>query len=196
MSEPQSAKRPRNWWIFAFIVAALAFELTREMLVLTSAQGPRPGARGFVYGDQTFVQAEGTWQRIDGGEQVLPGIVTIQCLSETSSCIEASTTFMDDVIPGIDVTVFDAEFTSDSVSYTNDLPNCVNYVVRIDLKLKKAFSVRQTKKNEKSDLCSGLEPRIEMQLSNGFDVGKGLNPMDGHFVPLLRALSGLFNAFG
>jgi hypothetical protein len=40
---------------------------------------------------------------------------------------------------------FDATFAADAVTYENNVPECARYSVRIDLKLSKAFAVRERK---------------------------------------------------
>lgn len=90
--------RRRNWWKVGFFVALLAFEFTRELLVLTEAQGATPNAMAHVFSYDGFVTVQGSWKRIDGGGSLVPGTVTIECRRETGQCVEASTMINDEFV--------------------------------------------------------------------------------------------------
>lgn len=185
---PDARTKPRrNWWKVAFFIALLAFELTREIAVLISAQEAQPNtnARLFSYGG--YVQAQGSWKRIDGGGALAPGTVTIECRRETGHCIEASVGVSEQYVYAPEVSWLDARFSPDAVYYENDLPDCARYSVRLDLKMEKVFAVRERKENPANPLCANLERRIEMQLGDGFEPSRP--PLDGHFVPIIRAMA-------
>ena len=181
-----NAESKINWWKPAFFVALIAFEFTREIAVISGAAPAQPISSTMIFAVDGFVQAQGTWRRIDGGEKLVPGTVTIQCEQETGQCIEATTMINERYVFAPDVSKFQATFTPGSVSYDNTNASCADYSVRIDLQLKKAFAVRSRKGNGKGTACSKLEPRIEMQLTDGNRIG--VDPTHDHFVPLLSIL--------
>lgn len=88
---------------------------------------------------------------------------------------------------------FDAEFAPDAVSYVNDVPNCVRYAVRLDLKMEKVIAVRDRKPSPTDARCSNMEQRIEMQLGDGYEPGKPA--LDGHFVPLFSIIAAMAKLF-
>lgn len=186
----QPAKARRNWWKPAFFVVLIAFEIARESAVVSAAAGPVPNTFARIYSSDGFVTAEGTWKRIDGGGELVPSTVSIECRQQTGQCLEATTSIYDDHVFPPDLSYSRATFAEDSVSYVNDFPSCATYSVRIDLRMKKAFAVREKKANVSNPDCSRLEERIEMQLANGRDIKK--DPLNGHFVPIFRLLSAIF----
>ncbi len=182
-------KPRRNWWKAAFFVALVAFELTREIAVLAGSEGARPNTsvQLFSYGDH--ISAQGSWKRIDGGGALVPGVVAIECQRETGRCLEASVTMSGQYVYAPEIDWFDAQFSPDAVSYENDFPDCARYSVRLDLKMKKVFAVRDRKENPSNPNCANLERRIEMQLGDGYESSR--DSLDGHFVPIIRAIVAL-----
>jgi len=186
-------KRRRNWWKVAFFVVLLAFEVTREMLVLNEAEGAVPNASAHVFSYDGYVRVQGSWKRIDGGGKLVPGTVTIECRQETGRCIEASTSLNDKYVHAPDLSWFDATFTPQAVTYVNDMPDCARYSVRIDLDMKKAFAVRQKKQNPSNPNCAALEERIEMQIADGYEVHTEGDRFRGRFVPVVRMIAAVFD---
>jgi hypothetical protein len=119
-----------------------------------------------------FVQATGSWKRIDKDEALTPTTVTIQCSAERKQCIEAYVHLNDLLVSAPDVSTFDATFTPQAVSYENNNAVCAGYSVRIDLKMEKVFALRARKMPGDKRLngfdCERLEPRVEMQLADGW----------------------------
>ena len=120
---------------------------------------------------------------------LVPTVVTIECERVTGSNLEASANRTDRYVYAPELDKFDASFAADSVTYGNNVPDCARYSVRIDLKMEKVFAVRERKSNLGNPRCSSLEPRVEMQLSDGYDLGN--DPLEGPFVPILRILASL-----
>ena len=58
---------------------------------------------------------------------------------------------------------FDATFSPEGVSYTNDHPDCALYSVRIDTKTERAFATRERKHNPSNEMCAKMEKRIAME---------------------------------
>lgn len=174
----------------AFAVTLFAFELTREVAVLNASEGAAPNDMASVFAFDGFVTAVGSWKRIDGGGELMPGTVKIECQREASECIEASMTMHDKYVYAPSIDRFTASFAPDAVTYENDLPDCAKYSVRIDLKLKKAFAVRQKKDRVTNPNCAALENRIEMQLADGYETKK--DALEGHFVPFVQLLVAIF----
>lgn len=183
----------RNWWKVAFFVTLFAFEIAREMTVLAMADKAQPNsdARLFIY--DGYVLAQGSWKRIDGGERLVPGTVTIECQRETGKCVEAWTMISDGFVYAPELDWFDADFATDAVSYVNDVPNCVRYSVRLDLKMEKVFAIRDRKPAPTDARCSNMEQRIEMQLGDGYEPGQPV--LDGHFVPLFSVVAAVAKLF-
>ena len=182
----EKSKRHRNWWKIGFFVVLLAFEVTRELLVITLDPSAVPNANALVFSGDGYVKAEGSWKRIDGGGSLVPGTVAIECQRETGQCLEASTTIHDEYVYAPDLSYFNATFTPESVSYVNDVPDCARYSVRIDLEMNKVFAVRQKKQETTNPACAALENRIEMQIADGYETYSSRDPLKGHFVPLLQ----------
>lgn len=185
-------KRGRNWWKIAFFVLLFMFELARELLVVSSGPQARPVSRARVFAMQGYVVAEGTWKRIDGGGKLVPGTVTIECREERGECVEANTAIHDNSVFSPDLSLFKARFTAEAVTYENDFPDCARYTVRIDLKLEKTFATRERKENPGNENCAKLEPRIEMQLADGYEYE---DPTEGHFLPLFTVIKIVAAAF-
>ena len=183
-----------NWWKLAFFVALVAFEITREVAVLEGSSKARVTGQASVFGMGGHVTAEGRWKRIDGGEPIMPGAVAISCWRESGTCTEASVSISGKHISAPDISTYQAEFDLDGVSYVNQNPRCVTYNTRIDLKMRKAFTVR-TRNEGATDLlgssCSKVEQRIEMQLANGFDIADYRLEIDEHFVPIVEIIRAL-----
>lgn len=184
------ARRGRNWWKLAFFVLLVAFELAREFAVLSAAEGAQPNSNGTVFEYNGYVKAQGSWTRIDGGGAMAPGTVTIECRPEEGRCLEASVMISERYVYAPDLDYFDATFSPQAVAYENENPVCARYAVRIDLRLKKVFAVRERKEDAKEPQCALLEKgRIEMQLGKGFDPER--DPLEGHFVPLIQILAAI-----
>jgi len=181
-------KRRWNWWKVGFFAMLILFEIAREFAVLAGAEGAQPAALKTIYGDADYVAAQGRWLRSDGGSPIEPGAVTIQCRRETGQCVEASVVAHADNFMAPEVDWFSAKFSQDGVSYVNDDPVCARYSVRIDLVQKRAFATRELKDGPKNEVCSKLEPRIAMELRDGFISDPA--PFAGHFVPLVQLIFG------
>lgn len=177
----------RNWWKLGFFVCLVLFELVREFAVVAGATGARPSVMALLYSSDGYVRAQGSWKRIDGGDQLIPTVVTIECDRQTGVCLEVSANINDNYVSAPEIDRFNATFADNSVTYENDNPDCARYAVRMDLVMKKVFSVRERKENRKNPNCKLLESRIEMQLSDGLDLQR--DPLKGHFVPMLQLLS-------
>lgn len=184
----------RNWWKIGFFIAVFAFELMRELFVIQAAEGARPNAMAIVHGDDDYAEAQGSWMRLDGGSALVPGVVRISCRAATAECVEVSVTVNERYVHAPDISRFAATFGPGTVSYTNDVPDCATYTVRIDLKMEKAFAVRQ-KRPDASGPCALLERRIEMQLVDGHALSENIDPLEGHFVPIVRLVRSAFDAF-
>lgn len=176
--------RRLNWWKFGFFVALFAFEVAREIAVLASAARPMLMGHASVFTFGGWTAAEGRWRRIDGGEKLMPVLVRIECDKDRGDCIEVTVNVDENTVWSPDIGTFKAQFGPDAITYENKSPRCVDYTVRIDLKLQKVLAVRERKANV-SD-CPKMEQRIEMQLADAWDLSE--NNLEGHFVPILSAL--------
>lgn len=185
--------RRRNWWKIGFFVMLVVFEFTREIAVISSDPPAKVATNAYVGSTSGYTRATGRWTRVDGGSQLMPGATLIQCDEQKGQCVETTSTLFNGYVTPPEVTTFDAKFSPEAVNYENDLPECARYSVRIDLKLKKVFALRERVKNPKNPNCASLERRIEMTLGDGFVRGE--NPLGDHFVPILRGLVGIAQAF-
>jgi hypothetical protein len=190
VSQPVVPRR-RNWWKIGFFILLLFFEVAREWAVIASSQTAQPNASAHVVSYEGYTVAQGRWKRIDGGSPIVPTTVTIDCRRELRKCVEATTTMSELYVYAPQLDWFNATFGADAVTYENDVPECARYSVRIDLKLKKAFAVRERKTAPSNPECAKLEPRVEMQMADGYDSGK--NPAAGHIVPIFAAIRALIN---
>lgn len=187
-------RQRRNWWKVAFFVALIAFEFAREWAITEAASTAEPAALATVVQVGELVSAEGRWRRIDGDDDLMPNAVSIQCWRNEGKCTEAaSNSFNNRYFSTPEINTLDATFTPDAVTYSNNYP-CVSYSVRIDLKLQEAFAVREGKRNHPEDMCGALEPRIEMRLGNGVEVGDQTR-QSKHFLPLFYVLFVILKAF-
>jgi hypothetical protein len=191
LDDPATAhsKQRQNPWKIAFFVALFACEIMREITVLITLPSATPSTDAFFYSQEGYVQAMGSWKRIDGGERLAASTVTIECNRNSGRCLEASVRIDRQNVYAPDLAWFDAKFSLDAVSYENDWPACVRYSVRLDLNMKKALAVRERKENPTNANCAKSERRIEMQLGDGYDPTR--DSLNGHFVPLLRAILGI-----
>ena len=179
----------RNWWKLAFWLAVLAFEGAREFAVLVNQSQPEIGGSLFIESVRPGrVIASGRWERIDGGDPILPILTSIDCRQELGSCVIADTVLWDKrrVSPP-NIEIIDAKFLNHSISFVNESALCVKYTVRLDLNLEKAFSVREATKGSNGTFCEGARDRIEMQLVEPFKPGD-LSKFDNHFLPILRII--------
>ncbi len=184
--------RRRNWWKIGFFIMLVLFEFTREIAVIAGDPPPRVATSQYVGTTLGYTLAKGRWARIDGGGKLLPGATSIQCDEEKAQCVEATASMFDGYVSDPDVSTYDAKFTTDQISYENADPICARYNVRVDLKLKKVFAVRERKPfNPKFPQCKNLEPRIEMTLADGYQRDE--EPFGTHFVPMLRSIGWLLH---
>ena len=179
----------RNWWKIGFWLALLAFEITREFAVVVSQSPPFLGGAFFIETVRPGrVIASGKWERIDGGEPILPVLTSIDCKQELGSCVIAETVLWDkDRIFPPNIETFSANFSDNAVTFVNDAAICVKYSVRLDLDLKKAISLREPLKGATGSICEAAKDRMEMRLvepvrpSDWDDFG-------GHFLPIVKGL--------
>lgn len=186
-----------NWWKVGFFVALLAFEITREIAVIEANAPQRVGVISRVSGFQGYVHAAGRWRRTDNGSELIPSATVIECWQDRGECTEVTAQTFDGLLMEPDVSLFDATFSDNSVSYINDLPGCVKYSVRIDLNMKEAFAVRDRKADPTMPDCELSESRVEMRLGDGYETGDSdIKKFRGdHFLPLLSGLWALAELF-
>lgn len=188
---PLARRKTWSGWKIAFFVMLLLFEGAREAAVLAAARGAVPNGMALVSSYEGFTTAKGRWTRIDGGSRLMPAVVTIECRRDLGRCVEASTTVSDEYVYSPEIDWFDAKFGEDAITYENDIPDCARYAVRIDLRLKKTFAVRERKDNPSNPTCAKLEPRIEMQLGDP-NEGETDSGKD-HFVPIFTLIRMVLN---
>lgn len=190
----QPARRKFNWWMVAFFIALLGFEVAREHAVV-QANTPLAGDGLHVFGTTGYASAKGQWFRSDGGSQIVPGTVAISCYKEWNACVESQTMFFDTGVKWAttDLTLFEAtEFTNEAVAYVNDEPFCATYLVRIDLVQKRVTATRDRKPGVTKGACPELEDRVAMELGDGpkkaiYDKAW----MGNHFLPIFNTIRSL-----
>lgn len=172
----------RNWWKIGFFVMLFLFEAAREWAVAVSSEPPKISTSLFVNRVNTLVSATGRWKRIDDGSKLIPGSVRITCWQNEARCYETGYNVLNGYAGTPSLDIFDATFSDEAVTYSNDVPDCARYSVRIDLELEKVFATRVRKDNPDNPNCSALEKRVEMTLGDGFEYD---DPFEKHFLPLL-----------
>ena len=183
-------KSARRWKI-AFFVALFAFEAARETVVINANHPVRFATSAVVnsYGD--YIVAQGRWVRMDGGgDRLIPNVTSIQCNRTDQTCRMTDVTAYNGYVSEPTTSVYNATFTPDSASFADSDPVCVTTSYRIDVKLKKAFEVRDKKSGVADKGCTGMESRIEGQLGDGWQ--KSDESLDGHFVPIFSLLKLIF----
>jgi len=178
--------------MIGFVVALLAFEIAREMVVLEAADRPALIGGQHLFSSDGLTIAEGSWLRTDEGAELARTSVHIECDQSREECLEATVNVNGNSVSLPNVERFAAQFSPDAITYENSSPVCVHYTTMIDLRLKKVRAVRQ-KNASNSAQCKALEDRIEMQLVDGSDVS--VDPFAGHFVPLMQALFAALKLF-
>lgn len=189
-------KRRSVLLVIALVISLTAFEVAREGWVIAENE-PVFGGMFTLTGsaDQGFVIASGTWKRSDEGSPMVPGVTEIRCLKYLDICIEATANvsagsrsmfmYMDLFSP--------TEFSDSAVAYENDNPQCAKYSVRIDLAQNRVTATRARKENPELETCKTLEPRIAMELGNGYETVSNAKWMENHFLPLAKIARALFN---
>lgn len=189
LPKPQFWKR-WNWWKIGFFVLLLVFEVTRELVVIQNAVPVQPNVKVNLFHAVDYTSVSGIWKRTDGGSELLPVLVTIQCRTADGFCTEATANYDKQYVFPPELTRLDAEFQPDIITYVNDTPLCVQYITRLDLKLEKVSMVRQAKPNG-GEMCKGHEERIEATLADGFAPVE--NYTKDHFLPILSAFKLAFS---
>lgn len=186
-----------NKWMIAFFIMAIAFEFTREILVIEAGSTPTPNTSGTVsiYDAGDYVSANGEWTRINPGEPMVRMPTTIECRKRLGVCIETNVMLFSGTVMAPDVSIHEANFAEDAITWTDDFPMCVRYEVRIDLKSKKIFSERHKKSLTNEDraetpeidkTCSTAESFVAMELKKSSYESSDVE--NDHFVPLLSLL--------
>lgn len=185
-----------NWWKIGFFVALTAFEGAREIAVMES-DGPPNFAIGapvsYRSPDGGLVTAQGRWHRTDGGEPLVPAVISIECWRERGSCVMATTSKNNGYISIPDIEQRDATFTETGAEFTDDWRECNKLFVRIDGVHKVTNAVRLAKPSD-DPMCKGSERQIQMQLG-GFDVKEHERWRKKHFVPLITLVTSILNMF-
>lgn len=192
MTDEAQVRPNRNYWKIAFWVVLLAFEFTREVAVVASDTPARANVSFNIMQFGDFATASGQWQRIDRGEKLLDSAVKIECRKSVGECIEVSVNGIGDDYFEPYIDRFTAKFDDSGVSYENNSPNCVQYSVRLDFKLKSVLATRQKKTGNIEARCANLEPTIKMQLGDSNDSRPFERPDKKHFIPLISLIMWFF----
>lgn len=193
--------KTRNWWKVAFLVSLLLLEIAREWIVVTASPEAKPLVSEFTFSSDGFTSVEGRWIRTDGGDQLVPQGTTIECYRSRGECIEAEYTVSGLYVFAPTISIWNADFGPDSITFADDSSLCVRYDTRIDLASKEVYRVRQKKPTaeaafedapELDEACANLEDRIEMQIA-GWDHKLLRDDMlEGHFLPVLSTMVFVF----
>ncbi|MBX7532032.1 hypothetical protein K3165_03730 [Qipengyuania sp. 1XM1-15A] len=186
--------RSRPWLIGGFVLFLLVAELVREDFVLSAKPEARPLVREMVFDFGDTVTVQGRWTRTDGGGELVPHATRIECSRSRAECIEAGYQINGLTISSIGLDRRPAVFEEGSVTMRNETPACVIYTTRIDLQAQQAYQVRMRKEELDTlgeEVCADMavEDRIEMQLAGYDHPSFDKDPLEGHFVPLVRFLS-------
>jgi hypothetical protein len=191
-----------NKWMIAFFVMAIVFEFTREILVIELDSMPTPNTNGIVSisGSGDYVSANGEWTRINAGEPMDRLPTAIECRKRLGVCIESNVNLFPETVMAPNISIHEANFAEDAITWTDDFPWCVRYEVRIDLKSEKIFSERHKKSLTNEDraetpeidkICSTAENFVAMELKKS--SYKNSETENEHFVPFLSLLKIIFS---
>ena len=219
MQSAQVASKPgsRNWWKIGFFLALFAFELVREVAVVSAASHAHPEASGRGILNVTsdarqrgneWVRARGAWKRIDAKvavisppsgiwdpiyaeSKIIPGITTIECHKEMNKCFVSSVEIHRDIVSYPKIGIYESKFTERYVTYTDYSPLCYNYIIKIEFNSDKISAFGHRKNFENSDCAQVLE-EVRLAFFQG-EVSGGGGP-DGHFVPIISTAATIVSA--
>lgn len=192
------AKGTHNWWMIGFFIVLFVAEFERELLVIASNDA-EPLVSKSIYSFGDLAVAEGQWVRADGGDTLTPNAVHFQCRRSEGACYAASYRTHEDRVYRPELDRFDAEFGTDSITMASR-GDCVTTVTRIDLATQEAVQTRIKSDGWRESFantpellksCQALEDRIVSRLSGWDDPALKRDPLEGHFVPLLKAVAAL-----
>ena len=189
-TKPLSFWRRRNWWKIGFFVALFAFECAREIAVIEGASGAQPNVRFALDRYERYTNATGVWKRTDGGGNMSPAIIQIDCYESRGSCVVADVQMTQrDVFPP-NISTVDAQFAPDSINFTVE-SGCTNLTYRLDFKLNKVNAIREAKPvtNNNDALCNNIQERIDLTL---VDSPKSYEVTKGNFLPIFSFVKLLF----
>lgn len=197
----------RNWWKIGFFVLLFALEVAREIIVLgndASNVEAQPLIAEIVFSMGGDTRVTGTWTRTDGGDPLVTTGVAIRCIEKNGICIEAAYKTNGLNVYAPDITIYDAEFGANHITFRDASSACMNYLTRIDLATKKVTRIRERRlleddasalSPEIKQLCDTSDDRIEMVLSDTDNRRSPKDPLEGHFLPIFSAVSWVGNAF-
>lgn len=181
--------------IVALVISLIAFEIAREGWVIAENRPVSTGTFSLTgSASEGFVIANGTWKRSDGGARIVPGVTEIRCVKPMNLCIEATS-----IVPSgsnfmsmnVDLFIV-SEFSDTAVTYRNDIPQCATYSVRIDLAQKRVTATRDRRPDPELESCKLMEPRVAMELRDGYEGLTDAKWMDDHFLPLVKMVRAFF----
>lgn len=197
MAEIDNKTTRVNKWKIAFFVLAVIFEVTREIAVIASNSTPTINTSGTAYISENggYVSANGEWVRTNLGPSLVRTPATIECRKNLGICIETTVHVLDNTVMAPDVSIYEARFADEGITWTNDNPACATYKVRIDFKSDKVFSERRKKvpidaNGLMGQDCSHLENLIVMELKKSSQDEVDLTK--DHFLPVFSLLRFLF----
>ena len=182
--------RTWNWWKIGFFTMLFMFEMEREWAVLNA--DPYPAV---AFADVTappgneIVSSEGQWRRINSGEALEYTAVRFDCTRSNGTCIMATEPWQHGGMMPPFIDIFPATFSNARVEMTDESSVCAVWRYRIDTVNQITLGLR-TLKPTNDPMCRGLEPRIEVRLSNWTvdDYGAW---NDRHFRPLMYLMGKL-----
>ena len=185
--------------MIGFFIMLFVAEFERELLVVATNDA-KPLVSKSIYTLGDFTVAEGQWVRADGGDKLTPQAVHFECRTNEGTCYAASYQTHDEYAYRPELDRFDAEFGTDSITMTSS-GDCVTTVTRIDLATQEAVQTRvktdgwRERFADTPELlrsCEILEDRLVARLSGYDDPGLEVDPLAGHFVPLISIVGALF----
>lgn len=184
-----------NWWRIGFLVMLVVFEFTREFAVLESDVHPNIAIGSAIsqrLGDGDLVTASGVLQR-DDGQEVRPNAIEIECHRDIGTCVTAQVHFDFGYVSTPDIDIIPATFTNTGAEFTDTFAYCTQVFYRIDGVHNVTTAVDSMKQPRDPVGCPHVVPTIAMHLS-GPDFSH-MHPLENHFVPLLRLVEAIINAF-
>ena len=191
----------RNWWKYGFFVLLLIAEFEREMIVIAQDPEAKPLVSQSVMSFGDTISAEGQWTRSDEGGKLLPSPLAIECSRERQECIIASYDVNGEFVSRPNLDRFNADVAANEVVIRSD-NDCYSLTTRIDVAAREVSQVRQRNEGWQDaafsdpifkETCNNLEDRIVSRLVGYDDLSLQTDPLDGHFVPLIKIFVWLIN---
>lgn len=184
-------KRVLKWVGFGLAALAIWIGVAALAIAVQQSRVPvsLPTAGKMSSYSKDYVKVSGTWV-IEGDKQAYPLQTTeISCERELKRCTSATGNVMGGDILNVFIDFYDiVSWEQSRVVFTDDNPNCVQYIYTIDFVSKSVNGVRQKRKAGPNlpEECAGLNQELRLSLKDGYKEYKQLQeqalPWFGHLA--------------